>query len=271
MANLNRVPKSGNDWSIADLMAYNITILPCSPDNFFTTHLEQSLDHIDPAILNSVCPGDILTLSDSAAAYLNYLHLATTHEQVSFVDNFAAETLRLLGFNEHSTIVSQNYSIPCIVSYDYTHFAETGVCLISLSSLVLLVVIQDKTPYNTDADPLVAAAAIAAFQDNNDKREMSGRLPLDDMTIPCIAMSKTRPTFYLVPVTKELGDAVMRGQHPAHETQVLRCVTPAYPPIIGMEDKQYRKVALQRFLAFKALAKSHWMRILGGPWLDEDE
>ncbi|KAG6813625.1 hypothetical protein H0H92_009242 [Tricholoma furcatifolium] len=267
MADLNkfRIPKSGNDWGDADLMAYNITVLVCSPENFFTTHLEQSLDHIDPAILNSVCPGDIPALSDSAAAYFNHLHLATKREQFSFFDNFAAETMKLLGFNEHSTVVSQRYTIPWTISYDDTHFAETDVCLIHTSLLVLLVVTQDKTLTMTCDEPIVVAAAIAAFQFNNQKRAQLGLVPLDVMTIPCIEMAKTRPTFYLVPVTKELSDAVIRGQYPAHETRVLRCSTPTYRPmIIGMEGKEYRKVALQRFLAFKALAKSHWMHTLGG-------
>jgi len=33
---------------------------------------------------------------------------------------------------------------------------------------------------------------------------------------------------------------------------------------VGMEDIEYRKLALQRFLVFKVLAKSHWERILEG-------
>ena len=32
----------------------------------------------------------------------------------------------------------------------------------------------------------------------------------------------------------------------------------------GMEDVEYRKLALKRFLAFKALAEIHWRRILEG-------
>jgi hypothetical protein len=41
------------------------------------------------------------------------------------------------------------------------------------------------------------------------------------MTIPCITMSGTRPTFYLVPVTQELSTAVIGGVYPATETTVL--------------------------------------------------
>jgi len=49
------------------------------------------------------------------------------------------------------------------------------------------------------------------------------------MTIPCITMSGTRPTFYLVPVTTELNDAVITGQYPATQTRILRCATVLTP------------------------------------------
>lgn len=48
---------------------------------------------------------------------------------------------------------------------------------------------------------------------------------LEAMTIPCITMSNINPTFYLVPVTKELSNAVMGAQYPPTQTRVLKCVT----------------------------------------------
>ncbi|KAF8067578.1 hypothetical protein FPV67DRAFT_1492517, partial [Lyophyllum atratum] len=55
MANLNaiRSAKSGSDWNRADLLAYNITISPVPPDEFFRHDADPSLNHLDPAILNS--------------------------------------------------------------------------------------------------------------------------------------------------------------------------------------------------------------------------
>ena len=83
------------------------------------------------------------------------------------------------------------------------------------------------------------------------------------MTIPCITMPGTTPTFYLVPVTKELSDAVITGQHPTSQTQVLSCITAAthHRRISdGMGDPDFRKIAFKRFLTFKDLAGSHWQR-----------
>jgi hypothetical protein len=85
------------------------------------------------------------------------------------------------------------------------------------------------------------------------------------MTIPCITMFGTNPTFYLVPVTRELSDAVKTAQYPTSETRVLKCVTVATHPrrlSDGMADTEFRKLALKRFLAFKSLARSYWQQYL---------
>ena len=45
--------------------------------------------------------------------------------------------------------------------------------------------------------------------------------PLDAMTIPCITMTDTHPTFHLVPVTRELENAIITGQYSATQTRVI--------------------------------------------------
>ena len=88
---------------------------------------------------------------------------------------------------------------------------------------------------------------------------------LNIMTVPCITMTGTRPTFYLVPVTQELSDAVITGQWPKVETRVRKCVTVAghnHGLSEGMETPEYRRVAFQHMIAFKALAKSQWEKFL---------
>jgi hypothetical protein len=224
--------------------------------------------HIDPAILSSPPSDTSLALSDIAAEYLGYLNLAARAIQECFINDFAAETLKLLGFNERRTVVSTRYIIPLTICGEANRVAQTDVCLIHNPTFVLLVLVAEKTLTNrADAEPQVVAEAIAAFQFNNRKRREHGLDPLDAMTMPCIAMTGTRPTFYLVPVTIELSHAVITGQYPAHQTCVLRCGTvPTYTQraSAGMEDAEYRKLALKRFLAFKTLSRSHWVRILEG-------
>ena len=88
---------------------------------------------------------------------------------------------------------------------------------------------------------------------------------LNTMTVPCITMVRMHPTFYLVPVTQELSDAVTTGQWPEVETMVLKCVTVAgrhHRLSEGMEVPEYRRVVFQHMIAFRAIAKSHWEKVL---------
>ena len=195
---------------------------------------------------------------------LNTLATAARATQENFINDFTVETLKLLGFNECGTTVSTRYVIPLTMCGEANRVAQTDVCLIHRPTSILLV----QTPSNrTNAEAQVIAESIAAFQFNNRKRSERGLDPLDAMTIPVIPMTGTRPTSCLVPVTLELSDAVISGQHSVIQTRVLRCVTVLthlQRASIGMGNTEYRKLALKRFLASKTLAKSHWMPILEG-------
>jgi hypothetical protein len=184
------------------------------------------------------------------------------------IDDFAAATLRLLGFGAPNTTVATRYAISLIICAE-KRAAQIDVCVIHRPTTILLVLVQNKTIFNDTAvfevEAQVVAEAIAAFQYNNAKRAENGRPTLEAMTIPCISMSGTTPTFYLVPVTKELSDAVITGQYPTSQTQVLKCITTAtHRERVrdGMADLEFRKIAFKRFLAFKDLAKSHWQQYM---------
>ena len=71
------------------------------------------------------------------------------------------------------------------------------------------------------------AEAIATFQYNNTKRAARDQPALEAMTrtIPCITMVGTNPTFYLVPVTTELSEAILTAQYSPTKTRVLKCAT----------------------------------------------
>jgi hypothetical protein len=270
MANLTRSAKSGSDWSINELLAYRITIKSLSPDQFFRSGADPSLDHLDPALLTAPPGTSDPQLSENTTQYLGYLDLATVATQESLIDDFARETLRLLGFSGRNLILTTRYIIPLTICGETNRTAQTDVCLLHRPTLILLVLVEDKTLSNrTDAESQVVAEAIAAFQFNNHKRESWALPPLQSMTIPCITMSGTRPTFYLVPVSQALSTAVATGQYPPTETEVFKCVTilrhvagHQRRASDGMENIEYRKLALRRFLAFKTLSQTHWESIL---------
>jgi len=213
MANLIRSPKSGSDWTDNELIAYNITVTAQSPQEFFLRNPESPLVGVDPSLIDS--PVDAENVPDHTFQYLTHLDLVTSAGQESLIDDFARETLRLLGFAERGLALSTRYIIPLTICGDNRRTAQTDVCLLDRRSMILLILQEDKTIFDsTQPEPQVIAEAIAAYQYNNEKRQTRGLAILDAMTIPCITMVGTRPTFYLVPVTQALSVAVVTGQYP---------------------------------------------------------
>ena len=127
------------------------------------------------------------------------------------------------------------------------------------SDIILLPVIQGDTT-TVDPEPQVIASAIATFQYNNRIRARLGEEQLDSMTIPCITMIGTLPIFYLVPVTRELSEAVFTEQHPPSTTKVDKCVVVSFFGRLreGMENVGFRQAALQHYTTFRSLASIHW-------------
>jgi len=83
------------------------------------------------------------------------------------------------------------------------------------------------------------------------------------MTIPCITMVGTHPTFSQVPVTQELSEAVIGGQYPCQKTLVTKCVVPSLSKQEeGLEVPGFRREALRHFVAFKTLARSFWSALV---------
>ncbi|KAG2355272.1 hypothetical protein BDR07DRAFT_1474120 [Suillus spraguei] len=236
-ARLIRSAKSGSDWTFNDLMAYNITVTPQSPEQFFRQNHGTLLEGVDPSLRNSSV--DDKNISDAVFEYLGHLDLATNAIEESFIDAFAQKTLQILGFVERGLILAARHNIPLRICGDDQRVAET----------------DDKTVFSRSyPEPQVIAETIAASLP-----------PLDAMTNPCITMVGTRPIFYLVLVTEALSSAVGTGQYPEAKSTVVKCVTSlGHNRRIseGMETPEYRRVAFERFLAFKALAKEHWQRFV---------
>lgn len=265
MANLLRSAKSGSDWTGNELAAYNINIVQQTAIEFFGAHPSSSLSAIDPAFINNDTQAVGPEVSKDTYRVLRLLDLATKGNtgMESAIDDFARETLRIMDYEdrEYDLVLRSRYEIPLAICGEANRSAQTDLCLIQGSSTILLVVQEDKTIYSKkDPEPQVIAEAIAAYQYNS--RILQNHIT--EMTIPCITMTGTRPTFYLVPVTKELSDAVVSGQYPASVTTVFKCTVPIITRRLseGMREPGYRKVALQYFEAFKTLAKQHWQRLV---------
>ncbi|TDL25241.1 hypothetical protein BD410DRAFT_633059 [Rickenella mellea] len=264
MANLTRSAKSGCDWTSLELLAYNITVELQKPLSFFGREL-LSIDHLDSNLFSSTDPDTILDLSKDTYRFLVNLKDASRanpfHE--SAVHELARGVMEVTRFDGGQKIPRSRYEICFTMCGDGDQEAIADVCLLQLKNSIILLVVHEEPIDFRDPEPKVIAEAIAAFEHNNLRREKMGFKPLEAMTIPCITFVGTCPTFYMVPVTKQLSECVINGQYPEQTTVVTRCAPPPNGPAYeGMEVLEYRKAALQCYTTFREVAKEYWSKFI---------
>ncbi|KAG9221981.1 hypothetical protein CCMSSC00406_0009189 [Pleurotus cornucopiae] len=211
--NMIRSAKSGNEWTMNELNAYNIQItfqdaatffgvVPLPPpavSQDFLTALDTD-DAVDERVYN------LLTQLDLA--------MLPSEPDESTVDNFA-----ILLFH-------------------------------SLANDIILLIQGDKRFYS-GADPhaQLITEAIAAFPTNNLRRLTAGLEKLDSKIISGIIMIGTAPSFFKIPVTKQLSQCVAQGQYPLSPTIVTRHVPDLPRPnrrfSEGMKPLDNQQVILQ--------------------------
>jgi hypothetical protein len=272
MADLIRSAKSGGDWTRNDLIAYNIKVSSLLPDQFYGHPLPPitGLTGLDPLLVSGTVntPG----LSDETYRLLQYIDLASRSNSgqegpppahYSMIGDCVREILRLLDYETRGLLLRSRYTIPLLICGDPNRSTQADVCLVQGMTTILLVVqVQDDKTGSSQRDPeaQAVAQAIAAFQQNNRSRKQLGKPELEAMTIPGITLTGTRPAFYLIPVTKELSDAVASAQYPSLPTVVKKCMVASGSCRLGecMESPDYRRLAFQCYIAFRILAQSHW-------------
>jgi hypothetical protein len=254
--------KSGSKFTLDDLSEafLNIVVKTVKPEDFFLKGTDLSSIPIDPALLADLESRNSPTGSD-ANNFLNSLLRAAHTRQESAIDVFVIDILKVTGYHEFPTIFTDvRHFFPLYNCGKHKH-AETDFYLGRLLSSskpdsTTLLVAESKTTRNrSNPVPQLVAEALAVHQSNNKMRKARG-LEAIDIVFPCFTMVGTRPTFYLIPITRVLMDAVGRGVQATGTTEVLECEVDA--PGEGMEVVEYRERALQSFIAFRSLAKSYW-------------
>ena len=253
MANYNRTTKPGSEWTANELDAYNITVVSQNKEEFFGT-----IDLPNPA--EPSMAGFMVTETRQDAQdkktrqLLHYLDLAMSPKigQEAAVDNFAAELLRGLDYDDANRIIFIRHAIPFLICGENSS-AQTDVCIIDDNEILLLLQEDKKLTSMKDPEPQVIAEAIAAFALNNRKRERDLHLPIrNSIMFPCLTMVGTSPIFYKITVTAALSKAVQTGSFPEIETRVFRYV-PALPRrnSEGMRPLANRLEILRCLEAFK--------------------
>jgi hypothetical protein len=271
MVYLTRTGKEPRNWSAKDLTAYNITICAQGAEEFFGRQ-PGPIDHLDPDFLSTGDPTLANSFSRETYHFLSLLDMATRQDEIAIHD-FAKIILEVVGFDKVSgrivrTRLRSDY-ITLTTPDDDNYAADIDVALMhSLSYTILLFVQLEDESYEYSEDhpePQLIAKAIAAFQQNNYWRKGRFLRPIDKMTIPCITMVGTRPSFFKVPVSLQLSDCVASGKYPPEPTIVTRCDPPAPRRLAaGMGIPEYRRTALEYYNAFLAVAEECWTAILVG-------
>ena len=253
MANLARLAKSGSEWRQNELKAYNIEVVDRDEVQFFGCRADKAPASLAEDFMTyEFRPGD--DTPDESSKLLTFLDLASSRcgSQESAVDDFAKLLLETLGYDSGPRVIRTRYRIPLEIS-GVTSSAETDVCVVRKNRNVLLLLQEDKTlESSVNPEPQVIAEAIAAFQENNRNRAMVGEKQLEVMTLPCITMIGTRPTFYLARVTRLLSECVMTAEYPSETTTVLRHIPSISRRISdGMKPLKDRDKVVKCLVAFR--------------------
>ncbi|KAF8908177.1 hypothetical protein CPB84DRAFT_1725221 [Gymnopilus junonius] len=264
MANLIRSAKSGSDWTINELLAFNIQVVPANTTVFFRNPELPQLS-ISPMILDNLQMPDGDILDDERDFFLHLSSVENGFEE-SAVD-FAALLLRLLKYNSgRQRMIRSRKEISFIMAGQRVD-AKTDICIIE-DGLFILLVQEDRhqgQAYLHDIEPQLVAEAIAAFHQNNGNHRLAGLPELTYKLIPGIAMIGTAVVFYLIPVTKALDItfkhyldvAITTASYPADEMVVLQFIPPVPDSAHygdhgkGMWPLENRCIILQCFEAFK--------------------
>lgn len=255
MANIIRSSKSGSDWNINDLTAYNITVVRQNADVFFGQAALPLPPH-HPDLLNNLTADEMA--DEESYQVVRYMDLAMdpVPGEESAVDDFAMQLLRVMRYAGRALgrDLRSRKDIPLFICGEWKH-AKTDVCVMDRNGYLLLVQEDKRHLESVDPVPQLIAEAIAAVQSNNRTRDFLGMDPLDVKVMAGITMTGTSPTFFKIPVTLELIGAIHRGEFPATPTIVAmhrpNVPRPARRLSEGMRPLDNRRCILACFEAFK--------------------
>ncbi|KAK2459785.1 hypothetical protein APHAL10511_008217 [Amanita phalloides] len=237
MANLIRLAKSGNEWAFFDL--------PTLP-----------APSVHPDILNASTAND--AANDASYNLLAQLDLAMmpSEPQESAVDDFAVALFHSLGYIRRPRAIRTRMELRFFTCGKFK-YAKPDVCIIDRDQNDIILLVQEDKRFGGDRDPYaqLIADAIAAFQDTNSRRRVAGLNVLDSKVIPGIIMVGTSPSFFKVPVTRELTECVETGTFPPTPTIVTGHVPNIPRPdrrlSEGMKPLNNRRAILQCYEALK--------------------
>ncbi|KAF8904770.1 hypothetical protein CPB84DRAFT_656135 [Gymnopilus junonius] len=254
MASIIRSAKSGNEWTEIEMEAYNIKLAFQDTQAFFG-EIPFSFPAVDREVLTA--PTANGTLNDAAYNLLAQLDLAMvpTEHGDSAVTDFAVALFHSIGYVHRPRAIHTRKTLRFMVCGEHKD-VKPNICIVDRESNDIILVVQEDTYFGcVNPHAQLIAEAIAAFQNNNNRRQMVGLRKCDRKVIPGIIMVGTSPSFFKIPVSQELVRCVERGQYPPTPTIVTGHVPDVPRPdrrfSEGMKPLDSRCAILQCYEAFK--------------------
>ena len=257
-AHKSRPSKMGRKWTQDDIIAYNITVVYQDLMTFFGMTNLPSPD-VNKAALTAQDFQDPATANDEETLRMLYSmdrmtdpdNLYRAPATICFVDN-------LFNVLHYGTMEQSRFSMFPVSGPQLCYIANQGrppqmdICIMNRSDVISLVVKVNRHSRGFDPEPRLISDAIGAFHNDNLMRVTRlGTNPLTSMVMPGIVMDGSMPTFYKIPITAELVEAVEAGKQPEEET-VVHAYRPEVPrPEEGMKPLDNRYIILSCFEAFR--------------------
>ncbi|KAG6373102.1 hypothetical protein JVT61DRAFT_6704 [Boletus reticuloceps] len=257
MANLTRSAKSGNDWKQGDLRAYNIKVVFEDTATFFGGPLPQPT--IRPEILTTKNPAD--DQDDDLYVFLALLQRASRRQwgEESAVIDFVVNLFRELRYTRKTRLSLSRKDLQ-FHNCGESRQVKTDICILDYPAESILLLVQEDKRHLDEADPesQLIAKAIAAYSNNRYIRSQefwSPQAALEEQVLFGITMTGTSPTFYKIPVTSTLAEAIEEGEYPAQQT-VVQAYLPELPRPHDrfkekMEPLDNRHIMISCFEAFR--------------------
>ncbi|PCH33417.1 hypothetical protein WOLCODRAFT_111788 [Wolfiporia cocos MD-104 SS10] len=255
MANIIRSAKHGNEWTSNELEAYNISIAFQDAQTFFG-EADLPAPSIHQEILTAATADD--AIDDASYNLLAQLDLAMmpSGPEESAVNDFVVALFHSLGYVHRPRAIRTRKQLRFFIC-GKVNDAKPDVCIIDRDTNDIILLVQEDKRFGrgADAHAQLIAEAIAAFQYSNGRRRAVGLDELDSKVIPGVIIIGTSPSFFKIPVTRELARCVESGQFPHTPTIVTGHVPDIPHPkrrfSEGMRLLDNRRAILQCYEAFK--------------------
>jgi len=163
MAGLVRSPKAGNEWTNADIRAYNVTF----ETQDFGTFFGQPMPVLPPSELLTLTNSDDATSPD-AYRLLHYMHLAMDRvpNEESWVAPFTEKLLVHLEYESLEKSVMPMQQMPFFTCGE-SRIAAADVCVMRASEILLVIQEDKQHMQDGDPDPQLVAEGFSRFIANS--------------------------------------------------------------------------------------------------------